>query len=82
MSGGVSIIEDLCARNRYSLVQYIMILHTVLQWQRQSINETVDSQKTPHISPSRASYGVSIERVWVKIDYIITPLHCSSGMDK
>ena len=34
------------------------------------------SRKTPHISPSRASYGVSFVRIWMKIDRIITALHC------
>ena len=32
----------------YDAVQYIMLLQTVLQWQRQNINQTWNSQKTLH----------------------------------
>ena len=39
---------------RFNAVQYIMLLHTVLQWQQQNTNQTLNSQKTP---VSRASYG-------------------------
>ena len=34
-----------------------------------------DSQNTPHTSPSRASYGVSIVRILEKPDNIITASH-------
>ena len=47
---------------RYNAVCYNMILNTPLQWLRQNINQSLPSQKTPHNSPSRASYGVSIAR--------------------
>ena len=39
-------------------------------------HEWLYSQKTPHISPSQVSYGVSIVRIWDKIDYISTAPHC------
>ena len=31
-----------------------------MQWQLQNVRQTLTSQKTPHISPTRASYGVSV----------------------
>ena len=34
-------------------VQFIMILHTPLQWQQQNENQTSNSQQTPHTSPSQ-----------------------------
>ena len=40
------------------------------------MNQRLESQQTPHISPSRASYGVSIVRIWEKIDRVITAPHC------
>ena len=46
-----------------SAVQYILILHIALLWQQYSINQILNSQKTPHISSSRVSYGVSIVRM-------------------
>ena len=36
----------------------------------------LETQQTPHSSPSRVSYGVSIVRIWEKIDRVITMLHC------
>ena len=39
-----------------------------------------ESQQTSHISPSRASYGVSIVRILKKIDRIITAPHCIDGL--
>ena len=36
------------------------------------------SQKTSHISPSQASYGVSLVRIWVKIDRVVTTPQCKS----
>ena len=36
-----------------------------------------DSQKTPHTSPSRVSYGVSIVRILEKIDCVIMAPHCT-----
>ena len=50
----------------------------MLQGQQQNINQTLHSQKTPHISPMRASYGVSIVRIWEKIDSVIKATHCFS----
>ena len=55
-------------------VQYIIILDT-LQSQRRNINHTLNSQKTPHISSSLVSYGVSIVGIWGEnIDYVTTAL--------
>ena len=44
------------------------------------LNQILESQQTPHISPSRASYRVSIMRILEKIDYVITALHCMSNI--
>ena len=46
---------------------------TVGDW---SINQALESQQTPHTSPSGASYGVSLVRILEKIDRVITALHC------
>ena len=60
----------------YNAVQFIMILQTVLQWQQQNVNQTLNSQQTPHTSPSRASYGVSIMRNLKKIGQVLMPPQC------
>ena len=41
------------------------------QIKRQNMNLTLNSQKTTHISPSRASYGVSIVSILEKIGHAI-----------
>ena len=61
---------------RYNAVQFIMILHTGLWKQRQKVNQILESQQTSHISPSRASYGVSLVKIVDKIDHVITAPHC------
>ena len=66
-----------CIIYRYNAVQYIMILHKVLQWLEQNINCTKNSWNTPHISLSRASYGVSFMRNMGKIDRVITASRCN-----
>ena len=40
------------------------------------MNQILESQQTPHISPSRVSYGVSIVGMLEKIDRVITAPHC------
>ena len=62
--------EDAIGR-RYNAVHFITILHTALRQQRQNINQTLDSQNAPHISPSRVSSEVSFVRIWEKIVRII-----------
>ena len=62
---------------RYNVVQIIMLLHMALLKQRQKITQIFESQQAPYISPSRASYGVSIVKIWGVIDRIITALHGS-----
>ena len=43
-----------------------------------NLDETLDSQKTPHISPSQAGYGVPILSILVKINLVfITGGHSS-----
>ena len=39
------------------------------------------SQKAPHTSPWRASYGVSFVDIFDKIDRVITASHCSLETD-
>ena len=41
------------------------------------VNQVVESQQTPHISPSMASYEVYILRIWEKIDRVLTASHCN-----
>ena len=62
---------------RYNAVQFITILHTALRRQQQNVNQTSDSQQTPHTSPSRASNGVSIMWILKKIDRVIMAQHCT-----
>ena len=61
----------------YNVIQYNMIMHTSLLWLSQNINESLNPQKTPHISPYRANYGVSFVMILVKIDHVITTPHYS-----
>ena len=60
---------------RYNVVQHNVILHMVWQWLRKNMNQRLYSQKTPHISPSRASYGVSFVRIWMQNESVITASH-------
>ena len=60
----------------YNTVQYNMVLDIALQWLKQNINQNLDSQKTSHSLPSRASYGVSIVRILEKINFLIMTPHC------
>ena len=47
---GVRLLPIYTAGRLYHAVQYTMILHTALQWQKQkNINETKSSQKTLHM---------------------------------
>ena len=41
-------------KSPYNAVHYNTIMHTSLQWLRQNIDQGLHSQKTPHISPTRA----------------------------
>ena len=60
----------------YNAVQHNMILHMARQWLRQNVHLRIYSQKAPHISPFRASYGLSFVRIWVKIDHVLTASYC------
>ena len=53
----------------YNAVPFNTILLTAvwaLRWQGQVVNQTLISHQTPHTSPTRGSYGVSIVRIWDK----------------
>ena len=61
---------------RYNMIQlYDIILHKWFQFPRHNINHSMNLQKTPHTSPSRASYVVSFVRIFKKIDHVITTLY-------
>ena len=45
-------------------------LHTVQQLQRNNTDQSLNSQKTPHSSPSQASYGVCLVSTLETIDCI------------
>ena len=53
-----------------------MILDRVLQLRGHYINRNLSSQETPHISQSRATYGLSIVRIWEKTDHVIMAPLC------
>ena len=61
---------------RYNAARFITILTTALLWHQHNLNQSSNSQPTPHTSPSLASYGVSIMRILKKTDRIITAPHC------
>ena len=67
---------------RYNAVQYNVKFHTPLHWITQNINQSLDSQKTLHVSPSCASYGVSIVKIWEKIDRVTTAPQCMNKHDR
>ena len=54
-----------------------MIFQSSLRWLKQIINQRLNSHKTFDISPSWASFRVSIMKIFVKIDSVIMSLHCS-----
>ena len=60
----------------YNMVQLITISESGLGWPQRNVNQTSISQQTPHTSPSRTSYGVSIVRILEKTDHVITAPHC------
>ena len=53
-----------------------------MRWQQQNIQQISNSQKTHHISPSRASYGVSVMSISHKIDRVIAAPHCTYNLLK
>ena len=50
-------------------------LHMAQWWQWQNLGQTLYSQQTPHTSPSRASYGMSAERILENIGCVTLALH-------
>ena len=46
------------------------------------MNQILESQQTPHTSPSRASYGVSFVKILEKTDRVITAPHCICELQK
>ena len=60
----------------YDRVQHIMILLKAMKWQQQNWNQVSNSQQTPHILPWRARYGLSVVRIWEKINCIVMAQYC------
>ena len=71
-------IIHLSAKCQYNSTQSLTISLRAVPWHWQNINQILNSQKTPHISPLRVSYGVSIVRICEKIDCVITASHCTN----
>ena len=53
-----------------------MIIHTEQQLQWYNFSQTLDSRTTPHISPSRVSYGLSFLKSSKKYDRNLSGTHC------
>ena len=63
-----------CANPSISyLVVTAIILQAVPQWLKQSIDQNSNTWKTPHSSPMRVSYGVSVVRIWDKLAVEMAP---------
>ena len=59
-------------------VQYNMILHTLLSWLGQNINQSLNIQKTSHSSLVRARFGMSFAMNVEKIDHAKPASHYTS----
>ena len=51
------------------------IVYTALEWQKQEIHQSFESQKAPLISPWWESYGLSIVRIWGQMEGVIMAPH-------
>ena len=58
--------------SRCDAVKICKILNEWLQYLGQNVSQMLDTQKTPHTSPSRASYGVYFVNICEKINRVIT----------
>ena len=67
------------AECHHNAVQFITISLTALWWQQRNFSQASNSQQTPHTSPSRASYVVSIVSILKKIDCVIMALNCRAN---
>ena len=56
---------------RYNAIQFVTILHRTLP-DNGKTNQALSPQKTSHTSPFRASYVMSVVRIWEEIDSVIT----------
>ena len=56
---------------------YHDIIYSTITTERENINQTLNSQKTPHILPSPASYGVTTGKILDKTDSVLTASHCT-----
>ena len=46
------------------------------------MDQALNSQKTPHTSPLRASYGMSFVSILMKNDRVIKGFYCTVGVQK
>ena len=69
-------VQQFTVESRYNAVQYNIIFHTALQLSTHYLGHSTYSQKTPNISSSRTSYGVSIVRIFEEIYCVIMAPHC------
>ena len=53
--------------HHYNAVKYNMILNTAIQWLTYNLDETLNSQQTPHTSHSQMNYGMSILSILEKV---------------
>ena len=70
-NGGLDLLSiNLCAViTRFNIIWYFT--HHCIEWSRITTKPCLDPHKALHNSPSRASYGVSIVRIWEENDRVI-----------
>ena len=61
---------------------YYMMWHIPWQWQKQGIDQTVNSQSTRHTSPSWGSFGVSFLSILEENYSVIKRFDCICDADK
>ena len=62
--------------SRYIMVKYNATLDTILMAGSQNFVHTMNSQKSPHTSSLRASYGVSLMKCFEQSDRVISGARC------
>ena len=54
----------------------LIILFSIVMRVAETKSDIINSQKTPDVAPSWASYVVPIVRIWVDMGHVIIALHC------
>ena len=70
------LLSDNTISSHYNAVPCNRIFHTTLQWLDHWSNQSLFSQKTPHILPYWVKNWVSIVMRFEKIDHVIMALPC------